>query len=524
MIRILNIKAELEESEEDVLRRVVKKYGLKNVRSVRICSKAVDARRKSCVHYVYAVEAECDNEQKLINTEKNVVVSEEYVYRFPKGKTPPFRPLIVGSGPAGLFAGLVLAENGYRPIIIERGKCVDERVRDVEDFRRSGILNTESNVQFGEGGAGTFSDGKLTSGIKDMRRRRILKDFVRFGAPEEIEYIAKPHIGTDKLRNIVKNMRFHIETLGGEVRFQTRLDDIIEENGRITGAEVVSPSGRETIETGAILLAAGHSARDVFDMLKKHRVLMEAKPFSVGARIEHSQELISKSQYGSFYSKLPAADYKLAVHLPNGRSAYTFCMCPGGEVVCGASEKGMIVTNGMSDFARDGKNANSALLVNVTPEDFEGVSGGVELQRRIERAAFGLGGGNYLAPAQTVGDFLANRPSVRGNGVEPTYKPGVVWGDISACLPGFVSESMRLAIVQMDKHLKGFASPEAVLTAPETRSSSPIRLVRSRQTYMLSINGLFSAGEGGGHAGGIVSAAADGIRAAEAMACCWDNY
>ena len=318
-------------------------------------------------------------------------------------------------------------------------------------------------------------------------------------------------------------MRLEIEALGGEVRFQTKLVDIAVKNGRIIGAEVVSPAGREMIETGAVLLAAGHSARDVFDMLKKHGVLMEPKPFSVGARIEHSQEMVSKAQYGEFYKKLPAADYKLAVHLPGGRSSYTFCMCPGGEVIGGASEEGMVVTNGMSDFARAGKNANSALLVNVTPEDFEGVFGGVELQRKIERAAFALGGEDYRAPAQTVGDFLAGRPSKGGGAVEPTYKPGVIWGDISACLPGFVTTSMRLAIAEMDRHLKGFASPEAVLTAPETRSSSPLRFVRSKKTYMLSINGLFSAGEGGGHAGGIVSAAVDGIRAAEAMACCWDN-
>lgn len=520
MIKIVNIKASIEESNEDIMNKAIKLIHAKNCKNVRIVKKAIDARNKSNIYYVCTVEAEVDNEDILIASAKRhqVVKTERYNYKFPEEKKLEYSPVIIGCGPAGLFAGLVLAQNGYAPIIIERGKAVNERIKDVERFRLTGELNPESNVQFGEGGAGTFSDGKLNTGIKDSRINKVFEEFVAHGAPEEILYLAKPHIGTDKLRNIVAEMRNDIISLGGSVQFETRLDDLIIEHGEIKGVRVKNCKGIENIETHHVLLAAGHSARDVFDMLEKHNVLMEPKPFSVGARIEHSQQMISKSQYGKFYRKLPPADYKLAVHLSNGRSAYTFCMCPGGEVIGGASEAGGVVTNGMSNFARNGKNANSALLVNVTPHDFHGILGGIEFQRKIEKKAFILGNESYKAPAQTVEDFLKGSPTSQCAEVIPTYKPGVVWGDISECLPKFVTESMRMAIVDMEKRLNGFASSGGVLTAPETRSSSPVRLVRNKENYMLSIRGLFSAGEGGGHAGGITSAAVDGIKAAEAIA------
>ncbi len=515
MIRIAQIKAGIRESEKDALKRELKKLGIRGFGEIRIVKKAVDARRRAEPHYVYTVETECENEDALVKKHPNITKAEKYSYKFPKGRLPE-NPVIVGFGPAGMFAGLYLARAGARPIIIERGKRVEERAEDVEKMRRLGILNPESNAQFGEGGAGTFSDGKLATGIKDVRIRAVLEDFVKHGAPEDILYLSKPHLGTDKLRGIVRSIRGEIEALGGEVRFKSRLSDIIIDNGSVSGVVV---NGEYEIKTGTVILAAGHSARDLFELLKRLGVRMEQKPFSVGARIEHPQEMISRGQYGDCYRELPPADYKGAVHLRNGRGVYTFCMCPGGEVIAAASEEGGVVTNGMSLYSRSGKNANSAVLVGVSPEDFgsDDPLAGIELQRKIERAAFNIGGGAYTAVCQTAEDFLCRRPS-RGQiagGVIPSYRPGVVWGDIGECLPDYVTESLREGICLLGEKIKGFSFGGAVLTAPETRSSSPVRFIRDKDTYELSVKGLYSAGEGGGHAGGITSSAVDGIKCAE---------
>ena len=427
------------------------------------------------------------------------------------------RPVVVGLGPAGLFAALTLAEAGLRPIAIERGRPVEQRERDVEAFWKGEGLNPASNVQFGEGGAGAFSDGKLNSGIKDARCRRVLEALHAAGAPEEILYEAKPHIGTDRLKATVRGLRQRIIALGGEVRFETRLTGLRVEDGRITGAVL---DGGEILETRHVILAVGHSARDTFEWLHGMGIAMSRKPFAVGARIEHKQADINRAQYGRFagHPALGAADYKLSVHLPGGRSAYTFCMCPGGLVVAAASEEGGQVVNGMSLFARDGENANSALLVNVVPEDFPGDDplAGVRFQREWERAAFLAGGGDYRAPAQLVGDFLARRPSTGGGRVEPSYRPGVRWTSLEECLPRFVTEAMREALPLLDQKLHGFAAPEAVLTGVETRSSSPLRIERDANLQG-SLQGLYPCGEGAGYAGGIMSAAVDGMRCAEAV-------
>ena len=431
------------------------------------------------------------------------------------------RPVVVGMGPAGLFAGLALARMGARPVVIERGKPVEARAKDVEAFWNGGVFDPASNVQFGEGGAGAFSDGKLNSGIKDARCRRVLEAFVGAGAPEEILWEAKPHIGTDRLRGAVRGLREQILALGGEVRFETRLVGLETEGGRVTGARVTGPAGEETIPTDHVILAVGHSARDTFEWLHAMGLAMSPKPFAIGARVEHSQRMIDISQYGpaAAHPALGAADYKLSVHLPGGRSVYTFCMCPGGQVVAAASEEGGVVTNGMSLFARDGENANSALLVNVTPEDFGGDDplAGVRFQRKWERAAFAAGGGDYRAPAQRVGDFMARRPSEGPGKVKPSYRPGVKWGSVDACLPAFVTDAMREALPLLDRKLKGFADPDAVLTAVETRSSSPVRIERDAACVSVTLRGLYPCGEGAGYAGGIMSAAVDGLRCAEAV-------
>ncbi|MDD6734865.1 MAG: hypothetical protein PUE13_00955 [Clostridiales bacterium] len=511
MYRIDNIKVPV--GVEITKEHIAKRAGIHadKIGEVRIIKKAIDARRKSNVHFVYT--ALIDTAEKL----NNLMEYSELEYTFPTGKPRKMRPLITGFGPCGIFAALMLAENGYRPIVIERGADVDTREALVEQFWKSGSLDVKTNVQFGEGGAGTFSDGKLNSGIHDRRCRFVLETFAKYGAPEEITYAAKPHIGTDVLSEVVKNMRKRIIECGGEVRFLNKLTGIITKDGRVCGAEVETDSGKYTIETDVIVLAIGHSARDTYRMLADMGTKIEQKNFSVGVRIEHRQSMINRSRYGEFADRLGAADYKLAAHFDGGRSAYTFCMCPGGVVVASNSEEGTVVTNGMSYFARSGENANSALLVNVTTDDFNSSDplAGVDFQEKIERRAFRLAGGNYNAPCQYVGDFLGVKAEDR---VLPSYRPGVTFCNISEIFPDFVTDTIRKAIPEFDKKLKGFADGGAVMTAPETRSSAPCRIVRAKDSLMSNFAGIFPGGEGAGYAGGIMSAATDGIKIAEAIA------
>ena len=434
------------------------------------------------------------------------------------------RPIIIGTGPCGLLAGLVLAQMGFKPIILERGKAVRERTKDTWGLWRKGELNPESNVQFGEGGAGTFSDGKLYSQIKDPQHhgRKVLEEFVKSGAPEEILYVSKPHIGTFRLVKMVENMRAEITELGGEIRFNSRVDRIIIENAQVRGVELASG---EQITAEHVVLAIGHSARDTFQMLHAQGVYIEPKPFSIGFRIEHPQALIDRARFGNFAGNemLGAADYKLVHHCANGRSAYSFCMCPGGQVVAAASESGGVVTNGMSQYSRAERNANAALVVNVNPEDFPGdyktnPLAGIDFQRHWEAMAYQAGGSTYQAPAQRVGDFLAGQPSTALGEVDPSYQPGVYMTDLSSCVPHYVVTALREAIPAFDKQIKGFAMADAILTAVETRTSSPIRITRNAECQSLNTRGLYPAGEGAGYAGGILSAAVDGIKVAEQVA------
>ena len=496
----------------------------RDIKELRIVRKSLDARKKSDIHWLYTVDVATLHSEKQVFRQcrsKKVSPAVYDVYRIPKGlPAPAVRPVIVGFGPAGMFAGLALAEAGWQPIILERGLPAAERKEKVQAFWSGGSLDPECNVQFGEGGAGTFSDGKLNTGIKNIRSGWILRRLAEFGAGEEITYDAKPHVGTDVLITVVQNLRQRILSLGGEVRFQTRLDELITENGRLTGAWITTPEGRETLPCERLILAIGHSARDTFTNLHAKQVPMAPKPFSMGVRIEQLQETIDMAQYGDGpeTAALPPADYKLNVHLADGTSAYTFCMCPGGYVVAAASEPGRVVTNGMSNRARDGENANAALLVTLQPEDFPkpGPLGGMYWQRQIEEQAFRAGGGDYKAPAQLVGDFLAGKPSETVASVKPTYRPGITLCDLNKVLPERLTSVLRAALPELDKRLPGFASPEGILTAPETRSSSPVRILRDEDCQS-SVRGLFPCGEGAGYAGGIVSAAVDGLICAEAL-------
>ncbi len=526
MIQINDIKVPLDDMNTEYLTNAAArliKVAPAEIVSLRITKKSVDARKKDNIHFVCSVECRLKNanvEKNILsrNKNRNISAADPYVYSVKVTPPPLRRPVVVGSGPAGLFAALILARGGQNPIILERGGDLHTRRAAVKNYFDGGELDVSSNIQFGEGGAGTFSDGKLTTGTKDKRIRFVLQEFVRAGASEEILYSSKPHIGTDILMNVLLNMRTEITSLGGEYRFLTKLVDINISDGVVKSVIAKREGKYEELITDHVILAIGHSARDTFEMLCNKGIAMIQKPFAVGARIEHPQEVINRAQYGEFYNRpeLGAADYKLAVHLPNDRGVYTFCMCPGGYVVAAASEPNSVVTNGMSLFARDGTNANSALLVGVNPSDFGGGHplAGVEFQRRIERAAFDYTHSSK-APAQLVGDFLRNVPSVGCGGTLPTYRPSVQFGEISCCLPEFVIESMREGIKMMDAKLHGFAHPEAIITAPETRSSSPVRILRGDDLHSPSARGLYPCGEGAGFAGGIMSAAVDGMKCAE---------
>ena len=524
MIRIGNLPLPPGGDMEQLRKRAARALGVRpgELGELEIVRQSIDARNKNETHYVYTVELSMPREERLVRSApgRNVTLVERKEYVFPKAlRRSSLPPVIVGMGPAGLFAALFLARNGIPSIVLERGKDVDTRTADVEKFWAGGALDESSNVQFGEGGAGTFSDGKLTTGTHDPRIGAVLDTLVEAGAPKDVKYSHKPHVGTDVLRGVVKTIREELLSLGCEVRFSHRLDGLMLQGEQLTGIRVAGPAGEYEMACDALILAPGHSARDTFRMLRDAGVPMEKKNFAIGVRIEHDQETVSRQQYGPSFALLPPSDYKLACHLPNGRSAFTFCVCPGGQVVAAASERGGVVTNGMSLRARDGKNINGGLLVGVGPGDFPGtdVLSGVAFQEQWERAAFRLGGENDRAPAQRVEDFLVRRPSEGPGAIFPTYRPGVQWTQMDGCLPQAVTDTLRQALPVLDRKLHGFAAPDGVLTGVETRSSSPVRIVRG-EDFQSPIRGLYPCGEGAGYAGGIVSAAVDGIRVAEAVA------
>ena len=489
------------------------------IRKLKLVRRSIDARKKPDVRMVYTVDVQVDgNEKKILKYSgcKRASLAPVAYYK-PPGTTaePDHPPVVIGFGPAGMFAALVLALAGLRPIVLERGEDAATRHEKVQGFFGSGQLDTKSNVQFGEGGAGTFSDGKLNTGVNNPRIGWILEQLVAAGAAEDILFEAKPHVGTDVLLTVVQNIRQRILSLGGQVRFDAKVIKLHTAEGRICAVEM---ENGERIETDRVILAIGHSARDTFRMLHAAGISMTPKPFSMGVRIEHPQELVNLAQYGKLDPVLPPADYKLVKHLDE-ETVYTFCMCPGGYVVAAASEEGRVVTNGMSYSDRGGENANAALLVTLNPKDFpyDGPLGGVQWQEKIEEAAFVAGGCCYRAPAQTVGDFLAGVPSEGPGGVQPTYRPGVTWCDLHGVLPAKITKALETALPMLEESLKGYASSDAVLTAPETRSSSPVRIDRDDSKQSVSLAGLFPAGEGAGYAGGIMSAAIDGILCAEAL-------
>ncbi len=523
MILIRNLKLRPDEPQERLPALAAKKLRIdpSEIRDWRLVKRSLDARKKPDIFYVCSLALSLrGDEARLIARlrDRDVLPYEEPVYEIPAVSAPAFRPVVVGFGPAGMFAALLLSLAGARPIVLERGQDVLTRRAAVEAFRAGGPLDPENNVQFGEGGAGTFSDGKLNTGTHDRRISFVLRQFFMHGAPESVVYDAKPHIGTDVLVDVVQNFRKTILAHGGEIRFGSRAERLVLRDGAVAGLEVCCGGAHYTLPCERVILAIGHSARDTFLTLHEQGVAMQAKAFSMGVRIEHQQELIDRAQYGRPRGNLPAADYALHEKLPDGTSAYSFCMCPGGEVFAAASETGGVVTNGMSFSKRDGENANAALLVTLKPEDFpeDDVFSGLRWQRRIEQAAYACGGGNYRAPAQLSGDFLAGRPSEGPGSVTPSYRPGVVWCDLHEILPARITRVLEQAIPALGKKLRGFDDPDAVLTAPETRSSSPVRIQRDERCEA-PIRGLYPCGEGAGYAGGITSAAVDGLRCAEAV-------
>jgi uncharacterized FAD-dependent dehydrogenase len=524
ILKISNIILPLDHSDRDLEKEILARLNLpeEELEEYQIQKRSVDARRKGSIKLVYTIVAEVKHTENVFGSklrDKSVRLAEQDCYQAPKPgiRKSNFRPVIIGTGPAGLFAGLILAEAGLNPILLERGKEVVERTQRTFKFWRNGVLDPETNVQFGEGGAGTFSDGKLYSRIKDKenRPRKVLEEFVSAGAPRDILYKKKPHIGTLKLVKIVQELREKIISLGGEYHFEKKVVDLILEEGVIQGLLL---EGGEKILADQVILAIGHSARDTFKMLRDRGVNIVPKPFSIGLRIEHPQSLIDRSQYGDAagHPKLGAADYQLVYHSQSGRTVYSFCMCPGGTVLAASSEPEGVVTNGMSQYSRRERNANSALVVEVFPSDFpNGSLGGIEFQRTWEKRAFQLGGADYRAPVQRLEDFLAGMPSTRIGDVDPSYQPGVNPADLELTLPDYVVNSIREAIPFFARRITGFDLPDAIMTGVETRTSSPVKILRDDTFQSVSIRGLFPAGEGSGYAGGILSSAVDGIKAAE---------
>jgi uncharacterized FAD-dependent dehydrogenase len=547
MLRITDLKLPLDHADEALPKaiRARLKLGAKEPLSFTVAKRSYDARKRGAILLIYALDVDTPHEAELLRQfadDKNIGPTPDTSYRF-VAQAPaelPRRPIVIGTGPCGLFAGLILAQMGFRPIILDRGKAVRERTKDTWDLWRKRHLHPESNVQFGEGGAGTFSDGKLWSQIRDPQHhgRKVLTEFVKAGAPEEILYVSKPHIGTFRLVTMVENMRATIEALGGEIRFGSRVDDLLIDIDADGARQLrgVSLEGGEKILADHVVLAIGHSARDTFEMLHKRNVYLEAKPFSIGFRVEHPQSIIDRSRFGAQagHPLLGAADYKLVHHVTGhhagkGRSVYSFCMCPGGTVVAAMSEPGRVVTNGMSQYSRNERNANAAIVVGIEPADFVSYDpastdgqihplAGIALQRALESHAYALGGENYNAPGQLVGDFIAAQPSRELGDVEPSFKPGVTLGSLDSALPAYAIEAIREALPAFDRQIKGFALHDAVLTGVETRTSSPVRIRRDDSFQSLNTRGLYPAGEGAGYAGGILSAAVDGIKVAEAVA------
>jgi len=528
MLRLTEIKLPLDHNDDAIAQAVIHKLNISaaQLTSLSVFKRGYDARNNKDIQLIYTLDVAVQNEEQVLAKfahDQHVRVAPDMTYQF-VGQAPANfaeRPVVVGLGPCGLFAALILAQMGFKPIVLERGKAVRERTKDTFGFWRKQPLNPESNVQFGEGGAGTFSDGKLYSQIKDPKHygRKVLHEFVAAGAPDEIMYVSKPHIGTFKLVNMVEKMRAQIIALGGEVRFSTRVEKLDIQAGQLQGLFL---SDDDYLASQHVVLAVGHSARDTFEALYEQGVYIEAKPFSVGFRIEHEQSMIDRCRFGDNAGNpiLGAADYKLVHHCQNGRTVYSFCMCPGGTVVAAASEEGRVVTNGMSQYSRHERNANSAIVVGITPEqDFPSHPlAGIALQRSLEELAFKVGGENYHAPAQLIGDFLAGQPSQALGEVLPSYTPGITLTDLSQVVPPFVVEAIREAIPAFDRQIKGFAKRDGLLTGVETRTSSPICIKRGQDMQSINVKGLYPAGEGAGYAGGIWSAGIDGIRVAEALA------